>query len=350
MYTPSTSVTSRIKHFIQLIILSDSKDEDTTLPVVYAPSSPDRVLASSGYSMNYDLDSEHTEDDSSNEDLSEIAKSPQTQTALTPFVQSPFFQWPNELLVLLRLLLSMRQKPAWLMTRWIRPYVREPKFQGMLTTNGSGKEVTKTNLDNKTNNKRSRELTLLDQITRRDMLGSCLSTTSLIILSDPEDEDTTLPVVYAPSSPDRVPASSGYSMNYDLDSEHTEDDSSNEDLTSPSLPPPSLLPSSSYNRSISPSPPLPPVSPPLPPLPPFPSSLPLDMLTPHREGSPSTSEIRESSSAAAHILVVTVREMPLERVEAIEDDTETVQARLTSAEHRITELLDERDTDRLEMA
>ncbi|GKB39434.1 hypothetical protein Tco_0884376 [Tanacetum coccineum] len=45
-----------------------------------------------------------------------------------------------------------------------------------------------------------------------------------------------------------------------------------------------------------------------------------------------------------------LEEMPLEHVEAIEDDTKIVQARLTSTKHQITELLDERDANRLEMA
>ncbi|GJU66536.1 hypothetical protein Tco_1252795 [Tanacetum coccineum] len=238
MSTPRTSVTSHTGHFIQLIILSDSKDEDTTLPVVYAPSSLDRVPALSSYSPDSDLDSEPTEDDLSDEDLSETTESPQTQTALIPFVQSPFF----------------RQSPS---------------------------------------------------------------------------------------------------------------------TTSPSLPP-----SSSRNRSISPSLPLPPVSPPLPPvsplLPPFPLSLPSDMLPPRKrvhmtspqieamvettilgldhEGAPRTFEIKESSSSAATRILPVTEEMPLEHVEAIEDDTKTVQAILTSTKHQITKLLDGRDANRLEMA
>ncbi|GKC26791.1 hypothetical protein Tco_1034085 [Tanacetum coccineum] len=76
MSTPCTYVTSRTILFIPLIILSDSEDEDTTLPVVSVPSSPDHVLTSYGYSPDSDSDSEPTENDSSDEDLMETDESP----------------------------------------------------------------------------------------------------------------------------------------------------------------------------------------------------------------------------------------------------------------------------------
>ncbi|GJT13639.1 hypothetical protein Tco_0860681 [Tanacetum coccineum] len=226
----------------------------------------------------------------------------------------------------------------------------------------------------------------------------------LIILSDFEDDDTTLPVVSAPSSPDRVPASSSYSPDSDSDFEPTKDDSSDKNLsetakspqtqsaltpfvqspsaTSPSSPPPSFLPSLSRKRSRSPSPPLPPVSPPLPPLP---SSLLSNMLLPCkrvRMTSPETAAATETTmpglAASACILRVTgetaketiplllarltrydgvidhvceqLQKMSRERVEAIEDDMETLQAISTYAENRITGFLDARDADLLEIA
>ncbi|GKB42541.1 hypothetical protein Tco_0887483 [Tanacetum coccineum] len=173
MSTPHISITSRTRLFIPLIILSDSKDEDTTLPVVSAPSL-DRVSTLFGYSPDSDLDSEPTEDDSSDEDMIETAESPQTRTALTSFVQPPL----------------VRQSPS---------------------------------------------------------------------------------------------------------------------ATSPSLPPPSVLPSSSHKRSRSPSPPLSLVSPPPPPPPPV--------------------------ALVALMLVLPMDELSPERIESVEDDVETLRARLAYAEY-----------------
>ncbi|GKA65948.1 hypothetical protein Tco_1479007 [Tanacetum coccineum] len=76
MSTPHISITSRTRYFIPLIILSDSKNEDTTLPVLSAPLL-DRVSTLFGYSLDFDLDSEPTKDDSSEEDLMETVGSPQ---------------------------------------------------------------------------------------------------------------------------------------------------------------------------------------------------------------------------------------------------------------------------------
>nr|GEV17481.1 hypothetical protein [Tanacetum cinerariifolium] len=59
-----------LRLFISLIIMSNAKDEDTTLPVVFAPLSPDRVPALSGYPSDFDSNFKPTKDDSSDEDRS----------------------------------------------------------------------------------------------------------------------------------------------------------------------------------------------------------------------------------------------------------------------------------------
>ncbi|GKA79789.1 hypothetical protein Tco_0786385 [Tanacetum coccineum] len=64
------------------VIISDSDDEITTLPVRSAPSSSDRIPALFGYPLD-------SGDESSDEDLSGTAKSLHTQTALTSVVHSP---------------------------------------------------------------------------------------------------------------------------------------------------------------------------------------------------------------------------------------------------------------------
>ncbi|GKD07068.1 hypothetical protein Tco_1186753 [Tanacetum coccineum] len=63
-------------------ILTDSEDEDDTLPAVLAPLSSD-------YTPDSNSDSKPTKDDSSNEDLIVTDELLQAQTALTPFVQPP---------------------------------------------------------------------------------------------------------------------------------------------------------------------------------------------------------------------------------------------------------------------
>nr|GEW36291.1 hypothetical protein [Tanacetum cinerariifolium] len=68
--------------FAPFVIISDSKDEITTLPVRPAPPSPDQTPTWYGYPLN-------SSDDSSNEDLSETAKSLHTQTASTSRSRSP---------------------------------------------------------------------------------------------------------------------------------------------------------------------------------------------------------------------------------------------------------------------
>ncbi|GJS38364.1 hypothetical protein Tco_0563407 [Tanacetum coccineum] len=74
--TPSAGV------FNQFVIISDSDDKITTLPVRPAPPSPDRTPALYGYPLD-------SGDDSSDEDLSETAKSLHTQTASTLVVHPP---------------------------------------------------------------------------------------------------------------------------------------------------------------------------------------------------------------------------------------------------------------------
>ncbi|GJT16380.1 hypothetical protein Tco_0875086 [Tanacetum coccineum] len=89
MPTSHTFVTSHARLFITYIILSNSEDEDATLSDVSAPLSLDHVLVLSGYSSNSESDSEPTEDDSADEELTETDEPLQAHTALTPFVQPP---------------------------------------------------------------------------------------------------------------------------------------------------------------------------------------------------------------------------------------------------------------------
>ncbi|GJW38823.1 hypothetical protein Tco_0064668 [Tanacetum coccineum] len=80
--TPSPATTPRAGVLILFVIISDSDDEITTLPVRPPPPSPDRTPALYGYPLDFG-------DDLSDEDLSEIAESLHTQTALTLVVHSP---------------------------------------------------------------------------------------------------------------------------------------------------------------------------------------------------------------------------------------------------------------------
>ncbi|GKB70761.1 hypothetical protein Tco_0932173, partial [Tanacetum coccineum] len=74
--TPSAGV------FNPFVIISNSDDKITTLPVRPAPPSPDRIPALYGYPLD-------SGDDSSDEDLSETAKSLHTQTASILAVHPP---------------------------------------------------------------------------------------------------------------------------------------------------------------------------------------------------------------------------------------------------------------------
>ncbi|GJU79588.1 hypothetical protein Tco_1281953 [Tanacetum coccineum] len=80
--TPFPATTPRAGVFAPLVIISDSYDKITTLPVRPAPPSPDRTPALYGYPLD-------SGDDSSDEDLSEAAKSLHTQTTLTSVVHPP---------------------------------------------------------------------------------------------------------------------------------------------------------------------------------------------------------------------------------------------------------------------
>ncbi|GJV89610.1 hypothetical protein Tco_1533548 [Tanacetum coccineum] len=80
--TPFPATTPRAGVLVPFVIISDSDDEITTLPVRPAPPSSDCIPALSGYPLDYG-------DDSSDEDLSETAESLRTQTPLTLIVHPP---------------------------------------------------------------------------------------------------------------------------------------------------------------------------------------------------------------------------------------------------------------------
>nr|GEW27610.1 putative reverse transcriptase domain-containing protein [Tanacetum cinerariifolium] len=80
--TPFPATTPRAGVFTPFVIIFDSDDEITTLPVRPAPPSPNRTPTLYGYPLDYG-------DDSPDEDLSEIAKLLHTQTASTSVVHPP---------------------------------------------------------------------------------------------------------------------------------------------------------------------------------------------------------------------------------------------------------------------
>ncbi|GJY48996.1 hypothetical protein Tco_0438952 [Tanacetum coccineum] len=80
--TPFPATTPSAGVFAPYVIISDSDDEITTLPVRPTPPSLDRTLALYGYPLNFG-------DDSSNEDLSKTVKLLHTQTASTSVVHPP---------------------------------------------------------------------------------------------------------------------------------------------------------------------------------------------------------------------------------------------------------------------
>ncbi|GJR00900.1 hypothetical protein Tco_0523884 [Tanacetum coccineum] len=80
--TPFPATTPRAGVFAPFVIISDSNDEITTLPVRPAPQSADHTPALYGYPLD-------SGDDSSDEDLSETAESLHTQTASTLVVHPP---------------------------------------------------------------------------------------------------------------------------------------------------------------------------------------------------------------------------------------------------------------------
>nr|GEV99966.1 hypothetical protein [Tanacetum cinerariifolium] len=183
--------------------MNDSEAENVTLPATPAPLSPDNVLASSDYTLDSDSDSkpfkeepqeenleesfedDPSKDESSDEDPIETDEPLQAQTALTPFTQPPLTR-------LLPAIFAIVLQPGQEIP-FRRPYSIMP--------------------------------TSHTSVTSRARLFI-----SYIILFDFEDEDATLHVAYAPSSPDRMSISFGYSSNSDSDSKPTEEDSSDEDL------------------------------------------------------------------------------------------------------------------------
>ncbi|GKF85653.1 hypothetical protein Tco_0253480, partial [Tanacetum coccineum] len=72
--TPFSVTTPRAGVFAPFVIISDSDDENATLPVRSASPSQDRTPDLYGYQLD-------SSDDSSDEDLSETADSLHTQTA-----------------------------------------------------------------------------------------------------------------------------------------------------------------------------------------------------------------------------------------------------------------------------
>ncbi|GJV00711.1 hypothetical protein Tco_1329981 [Tanacetum coccineum] len=190
-----------------------------------------------------------------------------------------------------------------------------------------------------------------------------------IILSYSDEEVTTLSVRPTLLSPDYVPTSPDYSLDFDLNSEPTEDDSPNKDSTKtveslpthtsltpetlfpPSLPQPSLLPSLSRKRSRSPSPPPPP---------------PLAVLTPPPEyielvrdnlravyAEPEVIELKDSL-VTDRLKITKLHKRDVEalhaRAEAAEQRAEALQASLSAAQINIAYLMESRRADRLEMA
>nr|GEU34537.1 hypothetical protein [Tanacetum cinerariifolium] len=80
--TPFPATIPRAGVFAPFVIISDSDNEITTLPVRPAPPSPNRTPTLYGYPLD-------SGDDSSDEDLSETAESLHTQTTSTSVVHPP---------------------------------------------------------------------------------------------------------------------------------------------------------------------------------------------------------------------------------------------------------------------
>ncbi|GKD36200.1 hypothetical protein Tco_1251709 [Tanacetum coccineum] len=80
--TPFPATTPRAGVFAAFVIISNSDDEITTLPVRPAPPSPNCTSTLYGYPLD-------SGDDSSDEDLSETAELLLTQTASTSVVHPP---------------------------------------------------------------------------------------------------------------------------------------------------------------------------------------------------------------------------------------------------------------------
>ncbi|GKC15320.1 hypothetical protein Tco_1012102 [Tanacetum coccineum] len=80
--TPFPATTPHARVFAPFVIISNSNDEITTLPIIPALPLPDHTPALYGYLLD-------SGDYSSDEDLSETVESLHTQTASTLVVHSP---------------------------------------------------------------------------------------------------------------------------------------------------------------------------------------------------------------------------------------------------------------------
>ncbi|GJR79138.1 hypothetical protein Tco_0149923 [Tanacetum coccineum] len=80
--TPFSATTPRTGVLVLYVIISDSSDEITNLPVRPSPPSPDRTPTLYSYPLDYG-------DNSSDEDPSETSKSLHTQTTSTSVVHPP---------------------------------------------------------------------------------------------------------------------------------------------------------------------------------------------------------------------------------------------------------------------
>nr|GEY34367.1 hypothetical protein [Tanacetum cinerariifolium] len=159
-----------------------------------------------------------------------------------------------------------------------------------------------------------------------------------IIPSDFEDEDTTLPVVSVPSSLVRLPASSGYLLDFDSDSKPTK-----EDPPQPVVPPLSsaspsaslfFRPSYKRCRSLTPPPPPPPPTVSLP----TPAALATTALVLQVTEETIQEVIPLLVARLARHDVMTdevlyqMDKLPPEHIESVKDDVETQRARLASTE------------------
>ncbi|GKA09116.1 hypothetical protein Tco_0688447 [Tanacetum coccineum] len=272
---PFSATTPRAKVFALFVIISDTDNEITTLPVRPAPPSPDRTLALYGYPLD-------SGDDSSDEDLSETAKSLHTQTASTSIVHAP----------------PTRPLPT------SHAFARRPR-----------KEIS-------------------------------------------------MPVGFR-ASMDRWRATSPSICHPLLPSEIQSSSSPPSLLLSPSSPPASLLPSTSHKRSRSPSPSLPPsVSPspsplPSPPpsaVPPPPEHIELEIIELHSRAEYAESCLERSHERKtrdeAHMTNMTEKYIETLRTgaETAEQRAETQQVSLGAAQIDVRDLIESRETDRLEMA
>ncbi|GJS24289.1 hypothetical protein Tco_0452921 [Tanacetum coccineum] len=84
--TPFSTTAPCAGVFTLFVIISDSNDEITTLPIRPTPSSPDRTPALCGYPLD-------SGDDSSNEDLSETANQPGNEIPMPLGYRAAMNRW-----------------------------------------------------------------------------------------------------------------------------------------------------------------------------------------------------------------------------------------------------------------